>query len=329
MPTLGQRLREEREKRGWAIADVSARTKIQAQYFEAIERDDTGSLPGGFFYRSFVRQYARLLELSDSEYEGDLERHLLDEQTSLAALPTSLPDRPVDVPPMPMGVTNQAEETRRWLLRIGGFLLVVLVCSLLYSMSMSWKSWFGGAEQASAASQPAGQAASSGKQTEPAPQPPAPQPHQTPAANVGESGLASGAGPGETAPVAEAVEPPKPAPPVPASPLQAGGAKAAVTLVIKSTDQAWVQVRDSGKVVYSNVIPVGESRSFSSDGKLRVLFGNAGGVELTFNGLPMPSPGPKGQVRTVEFTAAGAEVIVKPAALPAPETPKQDRPSPR
>lgn len=286
MPTLGQRLREEREKRGWTIASVAAQTKIQAQYFEAIERDETGSLPGGFFYRSFVRQYARLLELPESEYERDLERHLLDEQMSVAAQPSSLPDRPVDVPPLPTGATNQGEETRRWLLRIGGLVLVVLVCSLVYSVSMSWKTWFGGVAVTQAPEKKSDPVQNGQKP------PVTPPPIETQPA----SGSAS-----------EPVAAPAAAPP-------ASEPKPAVSLTIKATDQVWVQVKDAGKVIYSNVIPVGETRSFSSDGKLRVLFGNAGGVELTYNGLPMPAPGPKGQVRTVEFSATGAEVIVKPPA---------------
>lgn len=301
MPTLGQRLREEREKRGWTIASVAAQTKIQAQYFEAIERDDTGSLPGGFFYRSFVRQYARLLELPESEYERDLERHLLDEQMSLASQPTSLPERPVDVPPLPTGVTNPGEETRRWLLRIGGLVLVVLVCSLVYSVSMSWKTWFGGVTVTHAPEPPAVQAPE--KKFEPV-QPAQPSPETQPQSGQ-QAAWGTGSGTAAT---------PAGPPATPAAPPQAAGAKAAVGLTIKATDQVWVQVRDSGKVIYSNVIPAGETRSFSSEGKLRVLFGNAGGVELTYNGLPMPAPGPKGQVRTVEFSATGAEVIVKPPA---------------
>ncbi|NWF84084.1 MAG: helix-turn-helix domain-containing protein [Bryobacteraceae bacterium] len=321
MPTLGQRLREEREKRGWTIASVAAQTKIQAQYFEAIERDDTGSLPGGFFYRSFVRQYARLLELPESEYERDLERHLLDEQMSLASQPTSLPERPVDVPPLPTGVTNQGEETRRWLLRIGGLVLVVLVCSLVYSVSMSWKTWFGTTAVTHAPEPPAVQAPAPEKKPEPvqaAQTPPVtePQSEQQAAPAPGSGAAPTPAGPPVTA------EQPKPAAAHPAAPPQPAGAKPAVSLTIRATDQVWVQVRDAGKVIYSNVIPVGETRSFSSEGKLRVLFGNAGGVELIYNGLPMPAPGPKGQVRTVEFSATGAEVIVKP---PAPEAAKPNQ----
>lgn len=305
MPSLGQILRAEREKRGWTIPDVAARTRIQAQYFEAIEGDDTGSLPGGFFYRSFVRQYARLLELPEEEYEGVLERHLLDEQMSIASQPTSLPERPLNVPRMPTGVTDAGEETRRWLLRLGGLAVVILVCSLIYSLSMNWKTWFGGLMPASSPEPPVAQAPPPQRKAEPAPEPVAPKTEE----------------PKMEEPKPEAAKLPAEAATTPAAqPVQAAPAAqtAPVTLTIKALELAWVQVKDSGKVLYSAAIPAGESRSFSSATKLRVLFGNAGGVELIYNGRPMPAPGPRGQVRTVEYSAAGAEMIVKPATLTTP-----------
>lgn len=304
MPTLGQKLKAEREKRGWTIADVAAKTRIQSQYFEAIERDDTSPLPGGFFYRSFVRQYARLLEMSPEEYEGEMERHLLEEQMSIAAQPTSLPDKPLDVPPLPTGFANPAIETRKWLLRLGGLALVILVCSLIYSLSMNWKTLFGGMPTASAPEPPVAQV------PEPARQEAAPPPAQTPSSAPPEQA------PSTTPPVSEpASQPPAPAPAAETAP---------VTLSIRAIDAAWVQVRDSGKVVYSNVIPVGETRTFSSSGTLRVLYGNAGGVEVSYNGRPTPPPGPKGQVRTLEYSAEGMQVIVKPPTLASPAVePKQ------
>lgn len=318
MPTIGQTLRTERENRGWTIADVAAKTRIQAQYFEAIERDDTQSLPGGFFYRSFVRQYARLLELPESVYESVLESHLLDEQMAIAAQPTSLHERPLNVPPMPTGLTDPAAETRRWLLRLGGLALVILFCSFVYALSVNWKAWFGGMLPTTAPEPPVAQAPA--EQTKPAPPPvQSSEPVETPLKGDSAAAENQPAAPATTVPQAAeqpAAQPQSPPPQQP--PPQGAPAGGAVTLSIRATDVAWVQVRDSGKVVFSNIIPIGESRTFSGNERLRVLFGNAGGVEVIYNGKPMPPPGPKGQVRTLEFTREGFEVIVKPPALSAP-----------
>src|SRR5262249_8138554 len=42
-------------------------------YLKAIEADDIESLPGLFFYKSFVRQYAALLGVNTKELQGKLE----------------------------------------------------------------------------------------------------------------------------------------------------------------------------------------------------------------------------------------------------------------
>ena len=60
-PTVGQRLKAQREKRGIALADVAASTKISKAALLAIERDDIKLLPGGIFGRGFVRSYAQAL----------------------------------------------------------------------------------------------------------------------------------------------------------------------------------------------------------------------------------------------------------------------------
>jgi cytoskeletal protein RodZ len=62
-PTVGQRLKAQREKRGIALADVAASTKISKAALLAIERDDIKLLPGGIFSRAFVRSYAQALGL--------------------------------------------------------------------------------------------------------------------------------------------------------------------------------------------------------------------------------------------------------------------------
>ncbi len=315
MPTLGQTLKAEREKRGWTIADVAAKTRIQAQYFEAIERDDVDALPGGFFYRSFVRQYARLLEVPDSVYKSTLESHLLDEQMAIAAQPTSLHERPLNVPPMPTGMSDPATETKRWLLRLGGLALVILLCSFVYTLSVNWKVWFGSLLPAAAPEPPVAQAPVEPQKQAQA-SAPAAQDTQPPSTSssppAGEPVAQPAAQPETQAPV----PPPASSALTPSPPSPEG----AVTLSIKATDIAWVQVRESGKVIFSNVIPIGETKSFTSGERLRVLFGNAGGVEVIYNGKPLPPPGPKGQVRTLEFTRDGFEVIVKPPALsPAPK----------
>ncbi|MBY0374866.1 MAG: helix-turn-helix domain-containing protein, partial [Bryobacteraceae bacterium] len=76
MPSLGLQLRQERERRGISLADIAKDTRISTRYLEAIETDDTRTLPHDFFYRSFIRQYAQYLGLSDAEVQASLQLEL-------------------------------------------------------------------------------------------------------------------------------------------------------------------------------------------------------------------------------------------------------------
>src|SRR5687768_13627325 len=63
MPSAGEILRYEREKRSRTLSDIASETCISTRYLQAIEADDTKILPGDFFHRSFIRQYADCLKL--------------------------------------------------------------------------------------------------------------------------------------------------------------------------------------------------------------------------------------------------------------------------
>jgi len=49
MMLVGDRLRQERQKQGLDLRDIAASLCINQRYLNAIECDDWGSLPGGFF----------------------------------------------------------------------------------------------------------------------------------------------------------------------------------------------------------------------------------------------------------------------------------------
>jgi cytoskeleton protein RodZ len=56
---VGQQLSEARRRRNLTLADLSRTTKISVHVLDAIERNDIGHLPHGFFTRAFVRTYAK------------------------------------------------------------------------------------------------------------------------------------------------------------------------------------------------------------------------------------------------------------------------------
>ncbi len=60
---IGTLLKETREEKGYTLDDIQIKTKIQKKYLEAIEQEDFDVLPGKFYARAFIREYAEVLEL--------------------------------------------------------------------------------------------------------------------------------------------------------------------------------------------------------------------------------------------------------------------------
>lgn len=64
---IGERLREAREAQGYTIDDIQVKTKIQKRYLEAIEAEKYEALPGKFYARAFMKEYALTVGLDPNE----------------------------------------------------------------------------------------------------------------------------------------------------------------------------------------------------------------------------------------------------------------------
>ncbi|WP_188205866.1 helix-turn-helix domain-containing protein [Alkalibacillus aidingensis] len=64
---LGKRLQELRKEKGISLDDLAEQTRIQKRYLMAIEEHDFSAMPGNFYVRAFVREYAEALDLNGDE----------------------------------------------------------------------------------------------------------------------------------------------------------------------------------------------------------------------------------------------------------------------
>ncbi|MFD1735887.1 helix-turn-helix domain-containing protein [Bacillus salitolerans] len=64
MAELGQRLKQAREDKNLTLEELQAITKIQKRYLQNIEENNYSSLPGVFYARAFVKQYAEAVGLN-------------------------------------------------------------------------------------------------------------------------------------------------------------------------------------------------------------------------------------------------------------------------
>ena len=64
MTELGQKLKEAREQKGFSIDQLQEVTKIQKRYLISIEEGNFSVLPGDFYARAFIKQYAEAVGLN-------------------------------------------------------------------------------------------------------------------------------------------------------------------------------------------------------------------------------------------------------------------------
>lgn len=67
MTELGARLKEARLAKGYSIDDLQEITKIQKRYLASIEEGNYATMPGAFYVRAFIKQYAEAVDLNADE----------------------------------------------------------------------------------------------------------------------------------------------------------------------------------------------------------------------------------------------------------------------
>jgi cytoskeleton protein RodZ len=110
------------------------------------------------------------------------------------------------------------------------------------------------------------------------------------------------------APVKVPESPAAPAPPnaLPATPSIGAGS---LQVVLNASEKSWVSIHVDGKLLFSGILQPNDRREIKAEEKVKVVAGNAGGIYISLNGKNIEALGPRGQVRTVEFTRAGAQVV--------------------
>ncbi|MER2064097.1 MAG: helix-turn-helix domain-containing protein, partial [Alkalibacterium sp.] len=67
MNEIGERLKEARKAKGYTLDDLQQKTKIQKRYLIAVEEGNLDVLPGNFYARAFIKQYADSVGLNGDE----------------------------------------------------------------------------------------------------------------------------------------------------------------------------------------------------------------------------------------------------------------------
>ncbi len=101
MKSIGQTLREARERQGLSIEDVAESTKIHPYKLMSIEDDDRKKLPARVFAIGLIKSYARELKVDMKLIDELCRKAYADESSSPTAEPVGLPTSPHSQEPPP------------------------------------------------------------------------------------------------------------------------------------------------------------------------------------------------------------------------------------
>ena len=337
MSAIGETLRREREKRKLGLEQISRELKISARFLEAIEDEQFDKLPGGVFAKSFVRQYARMLGLDEDELAAEVQR-AIDPPSAVPHFAEQAKPAAADIH-VPRVEAWQTVGERRfsWSSSLPALALVVvvmLVCSGVYAWWQRQRSLVSAHEEVQAPIQTPAQTVRAPQPEPPAVPLPSPQvesapatagPPQAPAAASAsverppvETAASSPPRPAADSPKQAAAEPPKPS--APSEKPSAPNPNAAVRVELTADETVWVLAQGDGKYLFSGTLEANQTRTVEANDKVLLRLGNAGGVTITLNCKPIGAVGPKGQVRTVQFTSGGFQIV----AAPKPSLPLDD-----
>jgi len=298
MGSFGERMQREREMRGVTLEEISESTKISSRCLQALEEEEFNKLPGGIFNKGFVRAYARHLGIDEDQAVADFVLASGGEK-----------EQPLPDPPEPRAVTlgQRAEGHPNW--RAFALLVVLLVTavaalwklgpSAVHLVAAEWTARTSrlNPEPAAASAAPAGVTPQVTPEVAATSLPPPPAGTQKSMAKAKAVAVAA-SGPAPAAPAA--------APAVAAAPSPQA-LPSSFVVQVRATQDAWVQIVADGKVMSEGVlVPPAEKRVRAAK-EVVIKTGNAAGVEVSFNGQPLPPLGEENQMATVTLTAAGVQ----------------------
>ena len=128
MNEIGEILKQARIEKGYTLDDLQQTTKIQKRYLQAIEDGNTDILPGRFYARAFVKQYADIVGLDGEQLlEEHLQESVKDASEEFAENVTVAPSR--STPRRAGGPLNTLQDNLPTILI---FLLVVSIFAVIY-----------------------------------------------------------------------------------------------------------------------------------------------------------------------------------------------------
>ena len=279
MESFGARLKREREQRKITLDDISVATKIGTRFLAALEEERFDQLPGGIFNKGFVRAYARHLGIDENQAIADF----------VAASAPSLPEISPEEPPVLAAIAVRVPESKRksrdsdgipW-----GIVAVVLLIGALGLALWGFHSRQKPIPRVTVSPPVTNESPTAVPQKVPAePAPATSQPAAAPAP--------------QSAPLASVPETVSPA----ALPAANAGA---FQVLIHAREDSWVSIMADGKQIFQDTLTAPAEKSIEARSQIVIRTGNAGALDISFNGKKLASQGGYNRVKTLTFDASG------------------------
>jgi|SRR5438067_6592367 len=287
MGAFGDRLRREREARGVTLGEISESTKISSGFLRALEQEDFERLPGGIFNRGFVRAYCKFLGIDEDAMVADFDAAYDQYRTEQA-------------PPPVDPVEEQKAPVRDYRFSLAVLIPLILLLTIAF--------WWRHHSRAAEATQSVAAASSASEDRSPA----------RSSAAV-ESKAKQSIANSKSAPVekpiamkvaAESATANNEKQPALGTALKSPEIAAAprpkpIRVEIHANEDAWLSVIADGKTMMEGVLPAASTRKFRAKKNIYFTTGNAGGVQVSYNGRPLPSLGTSNEVKSLTFTSEG------------------------
>ena len=314
LPSFGEKLKSEREKRKISLEQISSSTKIGTRMLQALEEDKFNQLPGGIFNKGFVRAYARTVGIDEDQTIAEYLQASGDAplvRNEPGGQETASPDDRAREDQHNLRRLEAISDSPARPLPWGLFAALLLVVALALSF---WSHRQRERARVSAHPTPTTTTAPSSGGGGPTP---------------GEASSTSSLAPNsaaDTAPTTSSLKTklstnnPPPAQPastvVPKTPPNSTAAlPGEFTVVIQAREESWISISADGKTTASELLEAGSERTIRGRKEIIVKTGNAGGVTFRFNGNKLDTGGEYGEVKTVTFGPGG---LIPSAPQPPP-----------
>ena len=284
---MGADLKAERERQGLTIQDIERETSIRAAYIQALEQGDYNALPNEVYVKGFIRSYAGFLHMDTEKLVQEYREaiHGADVGPIQKANPetTSLVNESA---PFSSGsdFRERVEKSskKQMIFMAVATVVIAFVGSIYY--------FFGDDPNAEKPAQTAQQNVAQQPQTQ-AQNPASGQNPQAQNSASTQNGQPAAQQPVQTI----------------GNTANASAGQADVTA--KFTGRCWIQAIADGKVIYEGTVEANQTLRWTGKKEVIVTAGNAGAIDVTYNGQHVGKLGKEGIVVEKKFSNGKVEDV--------------------